>query len=403
MRARRILWFGCALAALAFPQQVYQDNLPADHPAIRYAQTAPHDPAAALDARLASGDLALDYQPGDLGYLSSLLQHLHIRADTQALVFSKTSFQAPKISPRNPRAIYFNDSVAVGWVRGGSGFEIAALDPAQGIIFYTLDAARRDRPRLTRQTVCLRCHQGPATAGVPGIFIGSVFPNSAGDPYRDGAIITDHRTAFKDRWGGWYINALSGEQPDRANGVAPDPAEPEAIENQGLRNLPSLLRIFNPAGYLTPLSDIVALMTFEHQTQMVNLITRLNWQSRIGGDEAVSSAIDALVDYMLFSGEARLPEPVRGVSAFTATFPQLGPRDHQGRSLRDFDLTTRLFRYPLSYMIYSDAFDALAAPVRARVYRRLYAQLAHIAAPDRRAILEILRDTKPGLPAYFEP
>ncbi|HLW76192.1 MAG TPA: hypothetical protein VKS01_04385 [Bryobacteraceae bacterium] len=401
MRAKRILGFGCALAAIAFAfQQVYQDNLPADHPAIRYTSPG-NDPASALDRKLASGEVKLDYRADDLGYLPSLLSSLDINPDTQALVFSKTSFQAPKISPRNPRAIYFNDNVAVGWVRGGAGFEIAALDPRQGVMFYTLASEKTDHPRLARQTVCLRCHQGPATEGVPGIFIGSVFPNSAGDPYREGAIITDHRTAFKDRWGGWYITAAAGEQPDRANGIAPDPEEPEAIANRGLRNLTSLIRIFNPAGYLEPSSDIVALMTFEHQTQAVNMMTRLNWESRLGKAEAVDRDIESLAKYLLFSGEARLPEPVRGVSSFTQTFPKAGPRDHLGRSLRDFDLNTRLFRYPLSYTIYSESFEALPTAIRERIYRQISGRLTGIAPGDRRAILEILRDTKPDLPAYF--
>jgi hypothetical protein len=149
------------------------------------------------------------------------------------LVFSKTSFQADRISPRNPRAIYFNDDVAVGWVRGSSSMEVAAFDSRQGVVFY--------------QQACLNCPQGPATLGVPGIFVGSVYPNLDGQPSAT-AIITDHRTPFSDRWGGWYVNAVHGEQPDRANAVAPDPAGPSALEK--------LTAKFNPAGYLTPLSDI---------------------------------------------------------------------------------------------------------------------------------------------------
>ncbi len=422
MNAKRILSAGCAIAANAFGfQQVYQGNLRADHPAIRYDQPAASDPAASLNQKLERGEVKLDYSEGGLGYLPSLLRQFSVNPDSQALVFSKTSFQAGKISPRNPRAIYFNDEVAVGWVRGGAGFEIAALDQKQGVVFYTLDGQPSDRPKLARQTVCLRCHQGPATAGVPGIFIGSVYPNSSGDPYRLGAIITDHRTAFQDRWGGWYVNAAHGEQHDRANAVAPDPAEPEALANEGLQNLTSLIRVFNPAGYLTPVSDIVALMTFEHQTQMVNLMTRLNWEERIAQYEhaadhtrdraSINSGVETLVTYMLFAEEAPLPEPVRGVSTFTKTFPQRGPRDRRGRSLRDFDLERRMFRYPLSYMIYSAAFDALPEAVRDRVYRRLYevltrkdpgAKFAGLSDNDRQSILEILLDTKPDLPAYFK-
>ena len=240
---------------------------------------------------------------------------------------------------------------------------------------------------------------------MPGIFIGSVFPDSSGMPARDGAIITDHRTPFADRWGGWYVSAILGEQPDRANGVAPDPAEPHAISNAGKRNLASLAKEFNSIGYLEPTSDIVALMTFEHQTQMTNLMTRLGWESRIAfADGKAPPDVEELVDYMLFANEAPLVEPVEGVSQFTKRFALLGPRDRQGRSLRDFDLRTRLFRYPLSYMIYSAQFDALPAFARQRIYARLLEILtghdhsrkfASLTPDDGHAILEILRETKP--------
>ena len=156
--------------------------------------------------------------------------------DSQALVFSKTSFQAAKISPRNPRAIYFTDDVAVGWVRGGDGIELAGVDPKRGVVFYTL-TAKDGEPALERQDVCLECHQGPSTLGVPGMFAGSVYPDSSGMPYRQGALVTDHRTAFEDRWGGWYVNAKSGEQRDRANSVAPNPAEPETLAIEDKQNL----------------------------------------------------------------------------------------------------------------------------------------------------------------------
>jgi hypothetical protein len=376
-------------AAPAAHAQVYAENLPVDHPAIHYFQGPLDDPIARLSKRIAAGEVKRPFQDGGLGFLPGLLEALGVNPDTQALVFSKTSFQAQKISPRNPRAIYFSDNVAVGFVPGGDGLEIAALDPKQGIVFDTLDA---HRPEFTRRDTCLQCHQGPATMGVPGIFIGSVFPNSAGSPSRASAIITDHRTPFEDRWGGWYVNSKSGEQKGRANSVAFNPSDPEKLE---------ALPKFAPNGYLTTTSDIVALMTFEHQTQMVNLITRLGWQVRMGAPKAeLDATVEAVVSYMLFTGEAPLKEPIEGDSTFTQTFPARGPRDHLGRSLRDFDLKQRLFRYPLSFMINSEAFDALPEPVRAQVYDRLYARLSK---EDRRAILEILCDTKKDLPAYWKP
>ena len=375
--------------------QIYATNLPADHPAIHYMQGAVDDPVA----RLINRGVKLEPREG-FGYLPSLLEHLGINPDSQALVFSKTSFQATKISPRNPRAIYFTDDAAVGWVRGSDSLEVAATDPQRGTVFYTLNPVD-GQPRFTRQDVCLKCHQGPATLGVPGIFVGSVFPSSSGMPDRLGAIITDHRTAFEDRWGGWYVTAAHGEQRDRANAIAPDPAEPHALRTEGKQNLTSLVREFNTTGYLMPSSDIVALMTFEHQTQMTNFITRLAWEARMA--QSLDTDIEAIVAYMLFADEAPLREPIEGVSTFAKTFPQRGPRDSHGRSLRDFDLHTRLFRYPLSYMVYSAQFEALPDGVRERIWRGVYDVLegknpspkfAHLTKEDRRAILEILHDTR---------
>jgi hypothetical protein len=345
--------------------QTYVQDLPGEHAAIQYARVAEENPVARL-----KGDLDL----------AGLLRELRVNVDSQLLVFSKTSVQAGKISPRNPRAIYFNDEVAVAWVRGGAEIELAALDRELGTVFYTL----RDG-KIARGENCLRCHQGPATMGVPGTFVGSVYPGPTGMPDRTRAIITDHRTAFEDRWGGWYVNARRGKQPDRANSVADDPAEPHALRTEGNQNLVSLAKFFSPVGYLSPVSDIVALMTFEHQTQAVNLMTRVAWEARMG--VTLDADLDALASYLTFAGEAPLKEPIQGVSSFAKTFAK-------GQPLREFDLQTRLFKYPLSYTIYSPAFDSLPLPVRKSIYARIYKALKD---EDRAVVFKILRETKPDV------
>ena len=412
-------WFVIVTCAAALLGQEYLPPIAVDHPAIQYFQNTPGDRVALLSKRIASGEVKLASRNDPLGYLPSLLEHLGIPADSQALVFSKTSFQATKISPTNPRAIYFTDDVAIGYVRGGEGLEVAATDAKLGTVFYTFNTGKTGEPAFTRRDVCLKCHQGPATFGVPGIFVGSVFPGPTGVPAREGAIITDHRTAFEDRWGGWYVNAKHGEQRDRANAVASNPSDPDVLDTEGAQNLTSLMGRFNPSGYLSAVSDIVALMTFEHQTQMINYMTRVGWEARIveqnHNDQAarmrLDTDIEAMAAYMTFAGEVPLKEPIEGVSTFATTFPQRGPRDKKGRSLRDFDLRTRLFRYPLSYMIYSAQFDALPDYVRERIYQRLYdaltgkdreSKLAAVPAGERQAILEIVRDTKPRLPGYWQ-
>ncbi len=111
-----------------------------------------------------------------------------------------------------------------------------------------------------------------------------------------------------------------------------------------------------------------------------------------------------------FANEARLDCPVKGTSSFAHDFTALGPRDRKGRSLRDFELETRIFRYPCSYLIYSEDWDALPAEVKTYVYHRLYqvltdrdqsADFARLGHEERKTILEILLDTKPDLPAEW--
>jgi hypothetical protein len=180
---------------------------------------------------------------------------------------------------------------------------------------------------------------------------------------------------------------------------------------------------FDTSPYLTPHSDVVALLVLNHQLHAVNLLTRLGWQARLAesgakspkpGDTAakrVHDAAEELVDYLLFVDESPLPSPVTGSSSFTQDFSSKGPRDPKGRSLRDFDLTRRLFRYPCSYMIYTEAFDSLPRPAKDAVYERMWQILSgkeqgrvygKLAVTDRRAIVEILRATKKDLPTYFQ-
>ena len=396
--------------------QEYKTTLPAGHPALAPLAVTTDDAVSRLAARLARGEARLERRDDALGYLPAVLAALDVGRDSQMLVFSKTSVQAPRISPARPRAIYFNDEVAVAHVPGATGLEVIAVDPRRGPVFYALTESA-GAPVFTPTQSCLQCHHGPNTAGVPGLYVGSVVPGPSGAPLRDDtAIITDHTSAFADRWGGWYVTARRGEQLDRANAVASNPADPSSLVRESRPNLPSLMGLVDLRGYLAPTSDIVALMVFEHQTQMTNLLTRVAWQTRIAAEaggplesRALTTDLDDLVAYMLFTHEARLVEPIEGVSGFARTFASRGPADRRGRSLRDLDLTTRLFRYPLSYLITGRAFAALPAAVRESILRRLHAALtstdtgpaAHLTPADRRAIVEIAAETVPGMPSWW--
>ena len=384
--------------------------IPLDNPAIRYAQGPANDPVGRLEQRLESGQAKLELAPNGWGYLPSVLKQFGVNPDSQALVFSKTSTQTEKIGPGTPRAIYFNDDVAVGFVRGSEFLEVASLDPRQGVQFYVL--SKIGKPVFARNDSCLRCHQGAPTLGIPGLLISSVHPIAPNRQPHGNAFMTDHRTPLEERWGGWYVTGTTGSQTHLGNNInLADPVRSGGPSAEPTQNLTSLEGLFDRSKYLVPTSDIVALMTLEHQARMTNLMIRIGWDARIGtGGDKLNSELEELLKYMLFADEAPLREPVKGVSSFTETFPRRGPRDPQGRSLRDFDLRTRLFRYPLSYMIYSPAFDGLPVKVRDRVYQRLYEVLTgkdtgqtfgQLAPETRSAILEILRATKPNLPSQW--
>jgi hypothetical protein len=382
---------------------------------------APLDPIARLAQQIDRGELALEFRQRS-GYLESLLEHLDVNLDSQVLVFSKTSFQHELISPRNPRAIYFNDTVAIGRVPGGDVLELTALDTAHGVSFYTLPAGKVDKPEFKRRGVeCAFCH-GPGNHGAPGLVVASVFPDAEGMPAYSTTFFrgTDHRTPFTERWGGWYVTGTHGSQRHLGNAIAPNPERPAELQQVNTQNLTTLADKFDTTRHLSPFSDLVALMTLEHQIGMTNLINSVTARYRRAerqgflGDalwkKTLDPAIEELVTYMVFADEALLEEPVHGTSTFKTTFSQRGPRDRRGRSLRDFDLQTRLFRYPVSYMIYSEIFDRMPSRVKDQVYRRLHDVLTGrdtttpfgALSPDaRQAALDIIRDTKPTLPQFF--
>ncbi len=245
----------------------------------------------------------------------------------------------------------------------------------------------------------------------------SVFTDRYGYPLAapgmDESVTTD-QTPIEQRWGGWYVTGTHGEMHHRGNIVAPKLASElpnvkayiDGVKLGPNGNVTDLHDRFDVKRYLTPDSDIVALLVIAHQSSVHNLITAASYYARIEGDDS-PRAVDAaerLVRALLFVNEAPITGPIQGTSAFAGEFSARGPRDHQGRSLRDLDLKTRLFRYPLSYLIYSEGFEALPAHVKSRVYGRLRqilngedtnAAFSRLSAEDRKAILDILRDTKP--------
>jgi hypothetical protein len=369
------------------------------------------DVVGQLAQRLASGDASLEYQ-GRWGYLESLLKALDINLDSQVLVFSRTSLQQEHIGPKTPRALFFNDTVSVGSVQGGALYEITVAAEDNGVHFYTIGTQQVERPKIESDDgLCIVCHSA-AYAG--HTFVANTYPDEDGSPaYLGGDLfhVTDHRTPFEERWGGWYVSGTHGKMKHLGNAVAHNPYRPVELETEGTQNLTSLEKKFDVKPYLSPVSDIVALLTLEHQTRALYYMAALSAQFRLAGSKTLlkkpvlepqlEAAVQNLVSYLTFADEAPLTDPVKGVSTFTQTFPLRGPRDGNDRSLRDFNLKTRVFQYPLSFTIYTDVFDRMHSAAKERVLRGLFDALKSHGA-DGRAAIEILRETKPELPEYFK-
>jgi hypothetical protein len=389
-----------------------------DDPAIAYSTAPVSNVVDDLNRRLADGSASLTFA-GRSGYLSSALDALALPADAQLLLFSKASLQGRLIGPANPRALFFNDQVALGWVRDGDLLEVAAHDARAGIVFYTLEQRAAPRPAFKREFRCLGCHMTGDTLGVPGLLMFSATPDGDDDRHVK-HVSTDQRTPVDERFGGWFVTGHSGVPTHRGNRVP-------ALAGRAGGTVASLAGLFDPDGYRAASSDVAALLTFSHQTHMTNLLTRASWEARAAdpalhpGSAAMSRQLelvetlmrgvaDEVVDYMLFVGEAPLPAPVRGRSGFAERMSARGPRDRKGRSLYELDLDRRLLKYPCSYLIYSPAFDALPPLAKTAIYRRLWHVLSGAAdepryralpLEDRRAVIDILMDTKADLPAYF--
>lgn len=392
------------------------------HPAIAYAEAPTSDVVGELARKVGEGAVRLRFDEKS-GYLLSVLEALRIPIESQSVVFSKTSLQAHFIGPTNPRALFYSDEVSVGFIRNAPLLEIAALDPRQGVVFYAIEQRQTERPLIARGDSCTSCHESRNTLDVPGLLARSMGIGSGGVTQPQlGNYVSDHRSPFDERWGGWFITGKTGSARHMGNAwLVGDSAAGKSSGSP--KSLASLEGQFDLAGYPSRYSDVAAVMVLDHQVGMTNLLTRVGWETRIALDhqkkhpqekQAAERLIAAdareLADYMLFVDEAPLPGKFESTSGFQANFEAIGPQDSRGRSFRQLDLGKRLLRYPCSYMIYSRAFDALPGAAKNAVYTRLWDVLsgkdkapkyAKLSAADRAAIVSILLETKTDLPANF--
>jgi hypothetical protein len=393
-----------------------------EDPAIAYSTAPLNNVVVDVNRRLRDGTVHLTFE-GRSGYLRSVLEAFELPVDSQVLVFAPNSLQRRSINETNPRALFFNDRVVLGWVRGGTIIEVAAHDASAGVVFYTLQQ-RADGtagpPQFTRTSECLGCHMVGDTLGVPGLLMFSTTRPS--DAVSSGLPTpTDQNTPLSKRFGGWFVTGSTGAMRHMGNNAA-------ALDGRSGRELTSVERLFDADGYRVLSSDIAALLVLSHQTRMTNLLTRAGWEARavdptqhppfmatpeqnVQITEMMSGVAAEVVDYMLFIDEAKLTDRVRGSSGFAERFSTVGPIDRKGRSLHELDLHRRLMKYPCSYLIYSPAFNALPPAAKEAIYKRLWQVLSGeerggryrsaLSLTDRQAIIEILRDTKKDLPAYF--
>ena len=440
MRSDQVLAiFSIAATLLA----VGVSSLPASDATVGYAASqvthsvgdASLDPISRLQARLNSGELKFEHD-SITGYLRSVLGALNIPISSQGLVFSRTSLQTDLIAPWSPRAVYFGDDIYIGFVQGSDFLEIATVSPTSNARYYTLPQDPEKRPVFEQDDTCLSCHQSPSTGNVPGFLMLSSVTDKSGyflTGVRQGS--TTDATPVKLRFGGWYVTGSAGASAGHSGNVAAPKGYREISDKEAYKQTldltidserKNLSEKFDTSRYLSGSSDIVALMVLTHQTAVHNLISALhtaaaavsngNDRSYRGTDDERSASFDGITDLrfngaverlvkgMLFIGEAPIHGPMRGTTSFSSDFSKIGPRDGTGRSLRDFDLQRRLFKYPLSFLIYSEAFDALPLVARDAVYIRLRKilkgedprpEFVSLALDDRKAILEILTATKP--------
>lgn len=394
---------------------------------INYSRTPPDNRVTHLQQQLSAGAKSLEFEEPQ-GYLKSVLRELKIPVTSQALVFSKTSLQKDHVGPQTPRAIYFNDDVIVGYVQHGV-LEIAACDSRLGMAFYTMEQTSQAAPVFQQRTNnCLTCHSTGRTRNVPGLQVRSVFPDQEGQPViAAGSFLSTHASPLNQRWGGWYVTGTHGDQSHLGNFTITEKKKPKQIDNSAGQNIRVLSSLCDLKPYLSPHSDIVALMVLEHQADTINALTQAGFEVRHAQylseqaqssdpetqasmhrqlEQQIEQAAESIVSAFLFTHETPLTAQIQGTSEFAREFTERGPHDEKGRSLRDFDLKSRMFRYPCSYLIYSRAFDDLPTALRHAVYRRLHSELSEHVSPNgherqspeiRTAVMDILRSTKPEL------
>ena len=422
MRALVVSLFLCS--TLTGFSQFYNDYELEPH---GYFSKDAKDPVTLLMKRVQRGEVLIK-EPSGKPLVERLLRELGLNKDTQVLVFSRTSLQRREVSYSNPRALYFNESVYLGWMPNGR-IEIASFDPELGPIFYfqrELDDA--SSPLLTRTRSCLGCHAGDATNFLPGSLGRSVYPDKSGRSLRsiDDYRRSGHHIPLHDRYGGWFVSGNHGAMRHMGNAIASREGGKITIDREQFANLEKLDRFFSTEAYPAPGSDIAALLVFDHQVTMHHRLVEAAYRARqslfdskLDPEETDVSKLsegrstdeflegrDKVVDYLLFRDETPIPK-VSCDPAFRRAFTANRIADSRKRSLKDLRLDGRIFENRCSYMIYSPTFDQFPPMLKGAIYARIHEILTspkpvegfdYLGKDEKRRILEILDETKEDLP-----
>lgn len=402
------------------------DRVPYGREPVDYFGMETDDAVSELGVRLAAGTVRLSTDDSRFGYLLSVLELLNVPVESQLLVFSKTARTPALVSPKTPRAVFFNDDVSVAWIPGSRELELTAVDPVKGVNSYTLSQPLDDRkkraagtetlgadtPLFQRRTGCLACHSGRSSLEVPGLLLRAFQTDRTGKPMVGFSRMT-HDMSYEKRWGGWYVTGTPGGLVHRGNLVSRDENIRHKKSPGFASSLAELSQKFDVGAYPYLKSDFVAHLVLAHQVHGTNLLIRAGLESRL---KRRSNVEDQLVQYLVFADEPPLelsPSTAAGVlnkSEFARSFVKRGSLDPNGNSLRELSLVGRVFKHRLSYLIYSRLFDKLPDECRNRLLEKLWTGLSsgskdhsfgHIGNDERRSIIAIVRATVPRLPACW--
>ena len=323
-----------AFAAYAFADLDGSYILPRDHAAIQYDTAPVHDRVAALQERLRSGKVKLEFRRAARVPRRGAQGARRAGLVAGAGVFEDQLPGAADLAADGAGALLQRRRVGgLGAGRRRAGVRRGRI-PRQGVDLLHDGPGGGPKARIDRRDECLQCHARAARWACPGLVVRSVFVERSGMPlFQAGGFVTDHRSPLAQRWGGWYVTGTHGAQRHMGNVFAEDRDHPEQLDREKGANVTDLKGRIDTGDVPEPaqrhrgadgagapdaddepdharrLRDRMAL----HEQQAINkALSQAEDQvseARGGGSTTRS---EALLKYMLFTDEAPLDAPVEG-------------------------------------------------------------------------------------------